>query len=112
MGVITSDTDTYQMCITQCNRCFQACHECATLCLKEPDVAERLEFISMLMECAGICKEAVCFMVMQAKHTKELCDLCAIICDECSLSCSMFKDEHCIKCAEECKKCANECKSM
>lgn len=84
MGVVSSCTDKYQKCIDACNRCFQACHECARLCLNEPDVATRKDHIGMMLECAGICKEAACFMVIDAKHVKEICSLCATICNECA----------------------------
>lgn len=112
MGVVTNCTDKYQSCIDACNCCFQACHECIKLCLNEPDVAARKDHIAMMMECAGICKEAACFMIMEAKHVKEICQLCATICDECATGCAKFKDDHCQKCAEECKKCACECRAM
>lgn len=112
MGIVCNCTDKYQTCIDACNRCAQACQECIKLCLNEPDVAARKNHISMMMECSGICKEAACVMTMDAKHVKELCQLCATICDECATSCAEFKDEHCQKCASECKKCADECKSM
>lgn len=112
MGIVTNSTDKYQTCIDTCNRCAQACHECIKLCLSEPDVAARIDHISMMMECASICKEASCFMSMEAKHVKELCQLCAVICEECSNSCAKFKDDHCQKCAAECKNCATECRAM
>ena len=109
MGVVTTLTDKYQKCIDACNRCAQACHECMMLCLNEPDVAARKNCISMLAECACICKEAAGFMSMDAKSAKQLCGLCASICEQCAVECAMFKDDHCTKCANECKACAGEC---
>lgn len=112
MGIITKSTNKYQTCIDQCNRCYQACHECITQCLREEDVAQRDELIINLMECAEICNDASRFMAMEARRTKDICELCMNICNECAHMCSMFKDDHCVQCAEECKKCANECKSI
>lgn len=112
MGITGILNNPYQKCIDACNRCFQACHECAILCLNEPDAAARKDHIAMMMECAGICQEAACFMTMDAKHDKEICQLCATICEECAIGCSQFKDAHCIRCADECRKCAAECRAM
>ncbi|NLJ30102.1 MAG: four-helix bundle copper-binding protein [Clostridiales bacterium] len=112
MGIVINSTDQYQTCINECNRCAQACLECMTACLNEPDVQARRSCITMLAECAGICREAVCFMSMGAPHAKELCKLCAVICDKCACECGAFQDSHCVKCAQECKKCSDECNSM
>lgn len=112
MSIVGKPLNNYQSCIDACLRCFQACHECAVLCLQEPDVAQRTTHISMMMECASVCKEAACLMTMNGKHAKEFCKLCASICEECATGCTQFKDEHCQQCADECKKCAAECKAM
>lgn len=112
MGVVTDTTNKYQACIDACNRCAQACFECFKMCLNEPDAAARKECISMLIECACICKEASAFMSMDAQHAMDLCKLCATICDKCAHHCDMFKDDHCKKCVDECRKCADECRKM
>jgi hypothetical protein len=112
MGIITNTTDKYQKCIDACTRCAQACLECIKMCLNEPDAAARKGCISMLMECACICKMSAEFMAMDAMHAKDLCRLCATICEKCAQDCKMFKDDHCVKCANECNACANECKTM
>ena len=102
MGIVTNTTDKYQKCIDACNRCAQACYECLKACLNEPDVQARKNCISMLSECACICKESSSFMSMDAMHAKDLCKLCATICEKCAADCKMFKDDHCVKCANEC----------
>jgi hypothetical protein len=112
MGIVTNLTDKYQKCIDECNKCAQACLECMKLCLNEPDVEARRACISMLLECADICKQAVCFMAMDSQYSKDICKLCAIICESCATECGMFKDDHCVKCAEICRLCANECNIM
>lgn len=112
MSIVGRPLNNYQKCIDACLRCFQACHECAVLCLQEPDVAQRTNHISMMLECAGFCQEAACLMTMNAKHAKEMCQLCATVCGECAAGCAQFKDEHCQQCADECRKCAAECKAM
>lgn len=112
MGMVTNITDKYQKCIDECNKCAQACEECMMLCLKEADVQKRGKCIAALVECAGICRLAACFLSMNSKHAMELCKLCATICDDCAMECGMFKDNHCTECSDFCKACATECKSM
>jgi hypothetical protein len=51
-------------------------------------------------------------MIMEAKHSNELCGLCATICKECANSCEMFKDDHCKTCAKICNECSKECEKM
>lgn len=112
MAIIPGSTVTNQTCINECTKCAQACLECFTLCLNEPDVQDRKNCISMLMECACICKEAAAFMSMNAQHSKDLCTLCAAICKKCAQECGMFQDEHCKECANICNTCATECENM
>lgn len=102
----------YQKCIDACNRCTQTCYECLTMCLNEPDVRTRKGCISILMECACICKESSAFMSLDAKYAIDLCRLCAVICENCAEECSAFSDDHCQNCADECNFCATECKMM
>ncbi|WP_250229048.1 four-helix bundle copper-binding protein [Anaeropeptidivorans aminofermentans] len=112
MSIVGKPLNNYQQCIDACLRCFQACHECAVLCLQEPDVESRTNHIAMMMECAGICNEAACLMTMNSKHAKEFCMLCAKVCEECANGCAQFKDDHCQQCAAECQKCAAACMAM
>jgi len=112
MGIVANSTDRNQMCITACNNCAQACEECIMLCLEEPDVQKRSKCIASLVECAGICRLAACFMSMNSQHANDLCKLCATICDCCAKECGIFKDSHCTECSDYCKSCATECKNM
>ena len=112
MGILTGSMNNNQKCIDECTKCAQACKECFTLCLNEPDVQARKNCISMLMECSCICKEAAAFMSMNAQHSKELCGLCSVICTKCAQECSMFKDNHCTECSQICNSCADECMKM
>lgn len=112
MSIVNPATDKYQKCIDACTKCAQFCLECMVMCLSEPDVGARINCITMLNECACICKESASFMAMDAKHAMELCKLCETICMECAKECGMFQDEHCKKCSDECNACAKECSMM
>lgn len=112
MGIATTNTDKYQLCIDECNKCAQACYECFKACLNEPDIGARKNCISILVECAQMCQMSTAHMSMDAQFTKEHCKICSNICDMCAQECEMFKDDHCQKCAQECSKCAEECRKM
>lgn len=68
MSVVGKPLNNYQKCIDACLRCFQACHECAVLCMQEPDVAQRIPHIAMMMECSSICNEAACVIASPARR--------------------------------------------
>ena len=82
MGVVTNATDKYQTCIDACAKCTQACYECLKACFNEPDAATRKNCMSILLECALICQQALAYMSMDAQYSMDLCKLCATICDK------------------------------
>ncbi|GIM30722.1 ferredoxin [Clostridium polyendosporum] len=112
MGVATMTINKYQACIYECNRCAQACYECFKACLNEPDVADRKNCMSILVECAKVCEMSSTLLSMNTEFAKDYCNLCAVVCDKCAEECEKFKDEHCQKCAHECGTCADECSRM
>lgn len=112
MGIVTNKTDGMQACIDACGKCTQACYECFTECLNEPDLTARKNCVSMLIECAMMCQMSFATMSMLGEYSKQHCHICAQICEKCAQECAMFKDEHCKKCAEVCNMCAEKCKEM
>jgi len=46
----------YQSCIEACNLCADACDYCAGACLQERDVKAMARCISLVMDCAQICR--------------------------------------------------------
>lgn len=112
MGIFTSKINKMQDCIDACSKCTQACYECFTACLDESDANERINCISILIECAMMCQMSVATMSMGGRFSVEHCQLCAQICDKCAQECAMFKDGYCQKCAEICRMCADECRKM
>jgi hypothetical protein len=57
--------------IDLCNRCMQACEECLTSCLNEPDVHTLVHCIHMLQDCAEICSIASRYMSRNSTHAKQ-----------------------------------------
>ncbi|AYD39644.1 four-helix bundle copper-binding protein [Clostridium fermenticellae] len=112
MNTATMSINKYQQCIDECNKCAQKCYECFKACLNEPDVQNRKNCISVLIECAQMCQMSASLMSMDSCSVKEHCRICANICDKCAQECGMFKEQHCQICMQECKKCADECRNM
>lgn len=112
MGIVTTATDKFQICIDACVKCAQACYECFDACLKEPDLNKRKNCVGILVECASMCLMSVEIMSKNGQYSYEHCDLCGKICAKCAQECAMFEDDHCKKCAEICKMCADECIKM
>ncbi|MFZ5942678.1 MAG: four-helix bundle copper-binding protein [Bacillota bacterium] len=112
MVVVANFTDKFQSCIDACSKCAQVCYECFHACLNEPDLNDRKNCVSMLVECAMMCQMSVSTMAMNGQFSKEHCQLCAKICDTCADECAKFKDDHCQKCADICRMCADECRRM
>jgi len=112
MGLLPNTKYDYQTCIDQCNKCAQACYECFNTCLKEPDVHQRINCLSLLIECAKSCQMSAGTMAMDGKLIKDHCKMCAELCNMCAQDCSLFKDDHCTECAKICRDCAKECDKM
>lgn len=112
MGILTNTANDNQKCIDACNMCAQACYECFTLCLNEPDVAARKNCLAILIECAQMCQMSAAHMAMEGLFAKQHCGVCAAICTKCAEECAMFEDDHCTECAQICQDCATECEKM
>jgi hypothetical protein len=114
MGMVTNTKTTtkQQPCIDACTSCVQACYECFQACLNEPDLVDRKNCVSSLVECAMMCQMSVAMMSMNGQFAYEHCGMCAKVCDSCAKECGMFSDNHCRMCADICRRCADECRKM
>ena len=91
--------------------CVQACNECATDCLREPDLRMLTRCIQLDRDCADICVLTSQYFSRQSEFASALAGQCVIICDACAQECEKHSDmAHCKECAEICRKCASECR--
>jgi hypothetical protein len=102
----------FQACIDACLACAQMCRTCATACLREPNVDELRQCISLNEECATVCLAAASLMSRGSDYARALCQLCADVCDACGAECADHLMQHCQTCAQTCKACADECRRM
>lgn len=105
-------TKQMQECIDHCTRCFQGCTEAIPYSFKKGGNLAAGEHIKMLIETAEMCKMNASFMLMQSKHSKEHCHLCAKVCDSCAQACGSFDDQMMKQMSENLKKCAETCRNM
>ncbi|MGO1470680.1 MAG: four-helix bundle copper-binding protein [Tissierella sp.] len=73
MGVVTNTNNKMQACIDACTKCSQACYECFSECLNEPDLKERKDCVSILVECAMMCQMSVAMMSMNGQFSNGRC---------------------------------------
>lgn len=104
-------TSQMQSCVDDCLRCYQACFGFAmTHCLEQGGNHTQPDHFRLMIACAGICKTAADFMLMNSPHHKHACRECAEICEDCAKSCDKVGDMR--ECADACRKCAASCRVM
>jgi hypothetical protein len=103
-----------EQCIRDCMACYQECLSTISHCLSQGGKHAEPKHITMMMECAEICKTSADFMLMKGQFAYELCQLCAKVCDACAESCSKVdpNDSMMQKCADLCRRCADSCRNM
>jgi hypothetical protein len=95
---------------------IQRCAECHHLCIRT--VHDRLKrggeeanhkYLSLLLDCASICRTAEDFMLRPSHLHQITCLACAEICVRCAECCEEMGDA---ECAEACRRCAESCRAM
>ena len=102
----------YKGCIDACLKCIASCYHCASMDLKEKDIAMMSRCVQLDMECATMCLTVVQLMSLESESVRNICWLCADVCNKCAEECEKHTHAHCKECAEACRKCANECNNI
>ena len=89
--------------------CAMACENCASACLREPDVAMMAECIRLDRDCADVCVLTARWLARESDSARELLQMCAKVCKACAAECAQHKAAHCQECAQACTHCAEEC---
>lgn len=102
-----------QQCIDECTRCHAICVETVHHCLTMGGTHAEPHHISLLLDCAEICRTSADFMLRGSEHSAAVCATCADICLACEQSCrATGDDETMTKCADACRRCAESCERM
>ncbi|HXH73442.1 MAG TPA: four-helix bundle copper-binding protein [Bacteriovoracaceae bacterium] len=113
-GKSTQSGNNMEQCIRDCLACYQECISCIPHCLTQGGKHAETKHITLMMECADMCKMSARFMQLKGQFAYEHCQLCAKVCDECAKSCEAIdpQDSMMQKCADVCRKCAESCRNM
>ncbi len=90
-------------------KCITACEYCATLCLREHDVAMMTRCIMLDRDCADICALTSRLVARGSEHAVHVMRECVEICRACAEECKKHDHDHCKHCAEICTECAKQC---
>lgn len=103
-----------EQCIRDCIACYEECTSCLSHCLSLGGKHTEARHITLMMECAELCRTSASIMHLKGEFAFELCQVCADVCDACAESCSNIDpdDETMLKCADVCRKCATSCRNM
>jgi hypothetical protein len=111
--LVSAKDPKVKQCIDDCNACGNSCLETMSHCLRMGGKHADPAHITLLANCAEMCRTSADFMLSDSAFSSEACDVCASICERCATSCEEFSgDEQMSACAELCHKCADSCTDM
>jgi hypothetical protein len=100
-------------CIDECLRCHELCLSTIPYCLEQGGRHATEAHITLLFDCAAICRTSADFMLRGSDEHARLCGVCAAICRRCAEHCASFADDDVMQsCAEACRACADSCERM
>lgn len=102
----------YKDCIEACIHTMNACNICYVSCLKEYDIAELRDCITLTRECAEACSFAAEAMTRMSQYSSDIVSVLIRICEDCAEECEKHEHTHCQECAESCRRCAEICREM
>lgn len=102
-----------EACIQGCRACHGECIAAISHCLRVGGKHADERHISILQDCADLCKLSEDGMVRSSGVMERMCRLCGDVCMACAESCESFGDDRTMgKCAEACRACADSCRQM
>ena len=99
-------------CTDDCTACGNSCLNTMSYCLHMGGRHADPSHLTLLANCAEICRTSAAFMLTCSEFSNETCDVCASVCEACAVSCEAFRDEQMASCAELCRTCAESCTEM
>jgi hypothetical protein len=111
--LISSKDPKVRQCIDDCVDCSSICIETMNHCLHMGGRHADPNHITLLANCAEICRISADFMLSGSSFSDEICKVCAQVCEACKSSCELFSDDQqMMACAEQCQICADSCRDM
>lgn len=103
-----------QECINACLQCHSVCLLTAQHCLELGGKHADPSHITLLLDCAEICRTSANFMLRGSALRDRTCAVCAEVCRACAESCERMGsgDRQMRQCAESCRRCEQSCERM
>lgn len=107
-------TAEMERCIKECLDCASICLETMAHCLAKGGEHAAAEHITLLQDCAEMCRTAANFMLRGSAVHAQTCGASAEVCRRCAESCERLAadDEEMARCAEACRRCEASCREM
>jgi hypothetical protein len=100
-------------CIEDCTTCHNVCLSTVTYCLEQGGRHAQAGHVTLLLDCADICRTSADFMLRGSGEHKRTCAACAALCHRCAEACAQFLDDRAMQeCAGACRRCADSCENM
>jgi hypothetical protein len=101
-------------CIDDCSDCYQVCVATLAHCQEMGGIHAEPKHLTLLKDCAEICKTSESFMLRGSLHAPCVAQECAKICEQCADSCEKVdpRDIQMMECVKMCRECAASCKEM
>lgn len=112
-GDARSHEQDMQTCIEECSSCANTCLRTLQHCLHHGGAHTEPKHVTVLLDCAQMCRTSSDFMLRGSGLHGMTCALCAEICDQCSISCGAIDgDRRMYECAQQCRVCSAACRRM
>lgn len=90
--------------------CQEVCIQTMLYCLEKEGEYSKKDNISLLIDCAEICKVSESFFLRESLYAGDFLDICSSICDDCASFLKEFRDDDIMQeCALVCKDCRKAC---
>lgn len=98
-------------CITACASCHEVCERMIYQhCLKLGGQHAEAEHLTLMADCAQICRTSADFMVRGSPRHVLTCRVCAEVCEACADDCERVGQME--ECVSACRECAEICREM
>lgn len=94
--------------------CYRVTTNCLQHCLSLGGRHADLQHITLMKECAEICRMSAEFLIEKSEFAHDLCGLCAKICDTTADHCQDIAPNDVMMnlCVTACRNCAESCRNM
>ncbi len=94
--------------------CYRVVTNCLQHCLSLGGKHSEVTHITLMKECAEICKLTAGFMIEKSDFAHDLCGVCARVCDACANHCEHIEASDVMMnlCVQACRRCADSCRNM